>query len=85
LLKSRPIFGGARPVPPVARAAAEGRFRHSAKRFAALPSATAATQRAWRGFRMATFSRERDDATLPKIWTLFALLRARQRELWRLP
>jgi hypothetical protein len=29
----------------------------------------AAVQRDWRGFRMATCSRERDDATLPKIWT----------------
>jgi len=29
--------------------------------------------------------RERDAATLPKIWTLFASLRARQRDLWRLP
>jgi hypothetical protein len=32
---------------------------------------------------MARFSRERDDATRPKIWRLFALLRARQRELRR--
>jgi hypothetical protein len=29
----------------------------------------AAVQREWRGFRMAACSRERDDATLPKIWT----------------
>jgi hypothetical protein len=35
------------------------------------------SQRAWLGFRTAIFSRERDDATLPKIWTLFASLRAR--------
>jgi hypothetical protein len=26
-------------------------------------------QRGWRDFRMAACSRERDDATLPKIWT----------------
>jgi hypothetical protein len=35
-------------------------------------------------FRIAEFSRERDAATLPKIWTLFASFRARQRDLWRL-
>jgi hypothetical protein len=29
----------------------------------------AAVQRGWRDFRMATCSRDRDDATLPKIWT----------------
>jgi hypothetical protein len=27
-------------------------------------------QRDWRDFRIAPSSRERDDATLPKIWTL---------------
>jgi mannose-6-phosphate isomerase-like protein (cupin superfamily) len=32
-------------------------------------SPVAASQRDWRGFRIATCSRERDDATLPKIWT----------------
>jgi hypothetical protein len=30
----------------------------------------AAMQRRWREFRMAQPSRERDAATLPKIWTL---------------
>jgi hypothetical protein len=29
----------------------------------------AAVQRGWRDFRIAPCSRERDDATLPKIWT----------------
>jgi hypothetical protein len=30
----------------------------------------AAVQRAWRDFRIAASSCERDDAALPKIWTL---------------
>jgi hypothetical protein len=67
--------------------AAEAGFLPMAKRFdTPLPvRSVAALPRAWRGFRIATFSRERDDATLPKIWTLSASSLARQRELWRLP
>jgi hypothetical protein len=41
-----------------------------------------AVQRVWRDFRMATFSRDRNDAPLPKIWTLRSL-RAHEREPWR--
>jgi mannose-6-phosphate isomerase-like protein (cupin superfamily) len=37
-----------------------------------IAAAIAALQREWRGFRIATCSRERDDATLPKIWTRFS-------------
>ena len=51
---------------------AEFKFRLPAKRFRALAAdfvEVAAAQRDWRGFRIATCSRERDDATLPKIWT----------------
>jgi hypothetical protein len=47
-------------------------FRSPAKRFGVFSSVTvpiAAVQRDWRGFRIAPCSRERDDATLPKIWT----------------
>jgi mannose-6-phosphate isomerase-like protein (cupin superfamily) len=52
---------------------AEGEFqlsRQMLQRLAAAP--IAALQRGWRGFRIAACSRERDDATLPKIWTHFA-------------
>jgi mannose-6-phosphate isomerase-like protein (cupin superfamily) len=51
---------------------AEYKFRLPAKCFRALGAdfvEVAAAQRDWRGFRIATCSRERDDATLPKIWT----------------
>jgi hypothetical protein len=40
-------------------------------------AAIAAAQYHGRGFRIATCSRERDDATLPKIWTHFAWSRSR--------
>jgi hypothetical protein len=42
----------------------------------------AAVQRGWRDFRMAITSCDRNDAPLPKIWTL-ASLRAHEREQWR--
>jgi hypothetical protein len=41
-----------------------------------------ALQRVWRDFRIAICSRDRNDAPLPKIWTL-ACLRAHEREPWR--
>jgi hypothetical protein len=41
-----------------------------------------AVQRGWRDFRMAITSCDRNDAPLPKIWTL-ASLRAHEREQWR--
>src|SRR5438552_18413315 len=47
-------------------------FHSPARRFGViLESAVeiAAVQCDWRGFRIAPCSRERDDATLPKIWT----------------
>jgi hypothetical protein len=47
-------------------------FQHCAKRFGGFAAAIvkiAAVQRDWRDFRIAPGSRERDDATLPKIWT----------------
>jgi hypothetical protein len=56
-------------------------FRPPAKRFAVLSAAMveiAAVQRDWRGFRMAPCSRERDAATLLKIWTRFAWSRTRK-------
>jgi hypothetical protein len=46
--------------------------------------ATAALQRDWRGFRIAACSRERDDATLPKIWMRLAWSQSRGQEPWRL-
>ena len=51
----------------------ELKFGLGSKRFGALAAAVAkiaAVQRDWRDFRIAPSSRERDDATLPKIWTL---------------
>jgi hypothetical protein len=62
-------------------------FRSATKRFGVFPAATvliAAVQRDWRGFRIAPCSRERDDATLPKIWTRSAWSRSREQEPWRL-
>jgi len=50
----------------------ESGFRHPPKRFGGLAGTIPkiiAVQRAWRDFRMAACSRERDAATLPKIWT----------------
>jgi len=47
-------------------------FRYLTRRFAVFAAAIAqiaAMQRGWRDFRIAPCSRERDDATLPKIWT----------------
>jgi hypothetical protein len=44
----------------------------------------AALQRDWRGFRIAEYSCERDDAALPKIWTGSAWSRSREQEPWRL-
>src|SRR6476646_7319764 len=47
-------------------------FRLPAKCFDAFSAAAfqiAAVQRDWRGIRIEAGSRERDDATLPKIWT----------------
>jgi hypothetical protein len=41
-----------------------------------------AVQRDWRDFRMAITSCDRNDAPLPKIWTLRPL-RAHEREQWR--
>jgi hypothetical protein len=52
---------------------AELRFRLDCRRFrsrAASVGEIAALQRRWREFRIAPSSCERDDATLPKIWTL---------------
>jgi len=62
-------------------------FRLPAKCFDAFSAAAfqiAAVQRDWRGIRMAAGSRERDDATLPKIWTHFAGSRSRNANPWRL-
>jgi hypothetical protein len=62
-------------------------FSSLAKRFAVFSAMTvliAAVQRDWRGFRIAPCSRERDDATLPKIWTRFAWSRSREQKPWRL-
>jgi hypothetical protein len=48
-------------------------FSSPAKRFGVIISVVtiliAAVQPDWRGFRITICSRERDDATLPKIWT----------------
>jgi mannose-6-phosphate isomerase-like protein (cupin superfamily) len=51
---------------------AEFKFRLPAKPFGTLAAdivEIVVLQRDWRGFRIATCSRERNDATLPKIWT----------------
>jgi hypothetical protein len=56
-------------------------FHSPAKHFELISESTieiTAVQRDWRGFRIAPCSRERDDATLPKIWTRSAWLRSRQ-------
>jgi hypothetical protein len=56
------------PAPKIA----ECKFRLDCRRFrkpAAAIGEIAALQRRWREFRIAQSSRERDDATLPKIWT----------------
>jgi len=57
----------------------ERRSLPPAKRFNVRTAEIAATQHDWRGFRIAAYSRERDDATLPKIWTpcLVAISRTR--------
>jgi hypothetical protein len=55
--------------PPALEIVGRG-FRPPAKRFDAFSAAAvqiAAVQRHWRGIRIAASSRERDDATLPKI------------------
>jgi len=84
LLKQMPFLSAVRSLPSVAPAIAEAGFRSLAKRFGASPPAIAAAQRDWRGFRIATWSRERDDATLPKIWTRSAWSQSREQEPWRL-
>jgi hypothetical protein len=84
LLKPVPSLGGGPSLPQHLRAIVEDGFRPSGRRFGASSSAIAAAQHDWRGFRIATCSRERDAATLPKIWTHFACRESREQEPWRL-
>jgi mannose-6-phosphate isomerase-like protein (cupin superfamily) len=60
---------------------AHGEFGLASRRFAAAIVDSAAVQRNWRESRMAPFSRERDDATLPKIWTPCVVAISRMRTM----
>jgi hypothetical protein len=69
LLKAGAVADVVSPVPCRAPKAAELGFRLDHGASATIGRITA-PQRRWREFRMAQSSRERDAATLPKIWTL---------------